>query len=311
MRGGCSSTWLVPLLWSEPLLEQTRATRPVVVGLGEVLWDFLPAGPRLGGAPANFAAHAGAMGANAFVVGAVGNDELGNRAISKLEQLSVGTKFLTRVDEPTGTVQVKLSDGQPTYLITENVAWDRCPWSPSLGEFAASVDAVCFGTLFQRAFRSRETLRQFLAATQNGCLRVFDVNLRQHDCSEETIEKSLKLANALKLNDGELPLVARAVRTNSQPEEFAKSMIERFELRLLMLTAGEKGSFLFTATESSYVEAAEVEVIDTIGAGDAFAAAAVMGLIGNRPLADFHQQASDYASGVCTTAGAMPKSTID
>jgi fructokinase len=140
---------------------------------------------------------------------------------------------------------------------------------------------------------------------------VFDVNLRQHDCSEETIEKSLKLANALKLNDGELPLVARAVRTNSQPEEFAKSMIERFELRLLMLTAGEKGSFLFTATESSYVEAAEVEVIDTIGAGDAFAAAAVMGLIGNRPLADFHQQASDYASGVCTTAGAMPKSTID
>ena len=290
------------------MLEPDNRSRSIVVGLGEVLWDILPSGPRLGGAPTNFAAYAAALGANACGVSAVGTDELGDRAESELKQLSVDTSYLSQVDAPTGTVQVDLSNGQPSYSITENVAWDKCSWSPTLGSFAASVDAVCFGTLFQRSAASRNTWKEFLGATAESCLRVFDVNLRQTFYSDDFVMESLKLANYLKLSNEELPEVARIVGMSCERETFAKSMMENFELQMLMLTAGKAGSFLFTSDESSYVESEDVDVIDTVGAGDAFAAAVVTGVLGNRPLAELHQTASKLAGSVCGIAGAMPKS---
>jgi len=288
------------------LPEPTNKFNPIVVGLGEVLWDILPTGPRLGGAPTNFAAHSGVLGANAFVVSAVGNDQLGDDAVAELTNQSVNDGHVARSDKPTGTVKVELSDGQPSYTIATDAAWDFVNWTKELESFASKVNAVSFGSLFQRSAVSQETTRKFLDATRDNCLRVFDVNLRQDFYSDDVITQSLKLADVAKLNEQELPTVAKAVGTTNDKDEFAEALLRKFELKMVMLTLGSEGSFLFTPGQQSFQKAMPVEVVDTVGAGDAFTAAVVMGMLLDQPIAKIHEKASEIAANACRFPGATP-----
>ena len=284
--------------------QKERDSNPVVTGLGEVLWDMFPDGSRLGGAPANFAAHAAALGADAFLVSAVGNDPLGDQTIEMLDRLQVNHDNVARNSHPTGTVEVEISGGNPVYDITTEVAWDFCIWNHVLEQLAESTDAVCFGTLFQRSETNRETTKRFLNATRPGCLRVFDVNLRQNFYSNEMIVESLKLANVLKLNEDELPVVANAIGIQCHFELSPKEILERFDLKMVALTCGSGGSHLFTPGGHDFCAAEPVNVIDTVGAGDSFTAAVVIGMLGDQPLEKLHQTASQNAAKVCGQAGA-------
>ena len=285
--------------------QKERDSNPVVAGLGEVLWDIFPDGSRIGGAPANFAAHAAALGANVFLVSAVGNDPLGNQTIEMLDQLNVNLDNVSRNEYPTGTVVVQISEGDPSYDITKNVAWDFCGWNHGLEQLADSVDAVCFGTLFQRSAASRETTQRFLNATKLDCLRVFDVNLRQNYYSDEIIAESLKLANVVKLNEEELPVVANAIGIDYEFASSPKEILERFDLKMIALTCGSEGSHLFTPSgNSDFCAAVPVSVIDTVGAGDSFTAAVVIGMLNHQPVPQFHQMASQIAARVCGQSGA-------
>lgn len=279
--------------------------KPIVAGLGEVLWDILPTSPRLGGAPANFAAHAAALGAEASLVSSIGSDTLGDQTIEILRRRNVETAFVSRNDDPTGTVQVDISGGEPSYTISKNVAWDQCLWGNSLEGFADSLDAVCFGTLFQRSAVSRKTTQRFLAATRPDCLRVFDVNLRQKFYSGEIIVDSLQAANILKLNDSELSIVAKAIGIDANTETFLPQVCERFDLELVALTCGANGSWLGDATTTHFCAATPVAVVDTVGAGDSFAAAVVFGLLNGQPIVEVHEKASQLAAKVCGYSGAV------
>lgn len=263
---------------------------PRVFALGEVLWDLLPTGPVLGGAPANFACHARALGAETTLVSRVGDDELG-REILRHFDVQVDPRL------PTGTVSVELTGGQPHYTIHENVAWDAI--APD--ERVREADAVCFGSLAQRSPISRTSIRQMLAATRANTLRVFDINLRQSFYSREVIEASLALANVLKLNDAELPVIE---------EMFALSGIEaiavRFSLRAIALTRGGEGSVLWADGVRSEHPGVTTIVSDTIGAGDSFTAALTLGLLAGRPLDRILDHASRVAAYVCSQAGATP-----
>src|SRR5262245_276043 len=217
-----------------------------IVGLGEMLWDVFPDGPRFGGAPANFACHAAMLGANSFVVSQVGADALGHQAVAALGGYGVNTEQVARSpDRPTGTVQVALdSAGKPRFTISENVAWDAIPWLASLAGLAARTDAVCFGTLAQRQATSRQTIRQFLEATRPDCLRIFDVNLRPPFVDPSTILDSLRLARAVKLNDDELPVVAALAGMSGSEIDMMRQLRERYDLQLVALTRGARGAAL-------------------------------------------------------------------
>lgn len=276
-----------------------------ILGFGEVLWDVFPDGERLGGAPANFAVHAASMGADAFLVSCVGRDQRGDEAIRMLQQRSVNTDFVSRCDKPTGAVEVALTDGQPKYTICEDAAWDHCPWNASLAALAGSLDAVCFGTLFQRSAASRQTLRKFLQLTREDCLRVFDVNLRQEFYDEETLLTSLGLANVLKLNDEELPVVAKITGIEAEPESASKALVAKYDLDLVALTCGSAGALLTNATEQNHCPALDVEVSDTVGAGDAFTASIVIGLLKLQAIETLNRNANQAAATACSRAGGM------
>ncbi len=286
--------------------DELNNQKPTIAGIGEVLWDLFPSGPRLGGAPANFAAHTANLGANAFIVSTVGDDVLGVEAIAKLQKQGISTEFISQNSKPTGTVEVILDSGQPTYSISENIAWDKCNWGQELASFAPTVDAVCFGTLFQRSATSRNTLCSFLNATNEDCLRVFDVNLRQHFYSEGIIVDSLQIANVLKLNDEELPIVAAAAQVVPDPLSAMRALQEKFSLKMVALTCGAKGSHLLTEKEHHFQTASLIEVVDTVGAGDAFTAAMVMGLVAGNTIDEINRHANEVASNACRTAGGMP-----
>jgi len=282
---------------------------PLVVGLGEVLWDVFPDGPRFGGAPANFACHAAALGAAAHVVSGVGTDALGDRAVAALESLGVDTGAVGRSAEyPTGTVEVVLDGtGQPRYEITTNVAWDHLEWSGALAALAARAEAVCFGTLAQRSAASRQTIRQFVAATPPAALRILDVNLRPPFVDSGVIRESLGLANVLKLNNEELPVVAAACGIAGPEDTLAGRLRERFNLAVVALTRGPRGAVLYSRTETSDSPGVPTEVVDTVGAGDAFTAAMAMGLLGGLDLATINRQACLRAAQVCAQPGAAPR----
>lgn len=283
--------------------------RPIVIGLGEILWDMLPEGRRLGGAPANFAYHSHALGAKGVVVTAVGGDVDGDEIFNSLAELEIETAYLERVEDyPTGTVSVELCrDGHASYTIHSPVAWDYIGWSESLSLLAKKCDAVCFGSLAQRSAVSQKTIRQFLQSTSDDCMRVFDVNIRQNYATEEIVRQSLKLANILKLNDEELPTVAAMLDiSDSDESEIVNELISSCYLSCVMLTKGSAGSVLYTKDEVSFCESQDVSVVDTVGAGDSFTAAAVMGLLEGKPLKDLHRRASKIADHVCTQSGATP-----
>jgi len=278
------------------------------VGLGEVLWDLLPADRQLGGAPANFAWHAQNLGARGIVASRVGDDVLGREVLDRLRELALEMAWVT-VDpvHPTGTVSVALSAaGVPCYTIHQDVAWDFIATDRRLLELAARADAVCFGSLAQRAPVSRAAIAGFLQATRPGCLRMFDVNLRQSFFSREVIEASLARSNLLKLNEEELPAVARLLGLAGDENTVLDALLRRYALRVVALTRGPHGSLLQTPSARSVHAGIPVRVVDTVGAGDAFTAAVVMGWLLGRDLDWINAQANRVASFVCSRPGATP-----
>ena len=288
--------------------EQVTDQRIRVAGLGEVLWDLLPGGKQLGGAPSNFAYHARALGAESVIVSAVGRDALGQEILERLASHGLSDNYIA-VEEslPTGTVDVRLDPrGRPEFVIHENAAWDSIRMTRPLQDLARGLSAICFGTLAQRSPISRSTIRDLIRSTPPGCIRVFDVNLRQKFYTPAIIQESLALSSLLKLNEEELREVARLCSLGGTEREILKELLQRFDLRMIALTRGERGSLLFTRTESSEVHPPEIEVADTVGAGDAFTAALTVGLLRKLPLEVLNRRAAALAGYVCTQEGAMP-----
>jgi fructokinase len=284
-----------------------------IVGIGEILWDVFPDGKQLGGAPANFVYHAQALGCVGFPVSAVGNDKLGREIQYQLGNIGLDQSYLI-VDEkhPTGTVTVALdTGGVPDFTIHEGVAWDYIPYSTHIEELAEKTDAVCFGSLAQRSEVTRDTIRNFLDATSDECLRVFDVNLRQSFYNEEVILSSLQRADIVKLNEKELPVVGGLCGIRESELESMKHFIDRFRLQLVVLTKGEKGSILMNSDEYSMSKAPVVDVVDTVGAGDAFTAAVVLGQLERDPLELISKKATMLSAYVCTQKGATPEFPVE
>jgi len=281
-----------------------------LVGLGEILWDMLPTGKQLGGAPANFAYHAQALGSKGIVVSCIGDDELGKEILSQLGGLGLDCGYIA-VDKAhrTGTVTVKLdAKGVPDFTIHENVAWDFIPLDAGLLELAARADAVCFGALCQRSDVSRDTVRRFLKETKPDCLRIFDINIRQSYYSKDIVGAMLDTSNILKLNDDELPLVAELLDIKGSESEILAELVARYRLRLVVLTKGAEGSRLYGPDGDSVCEGIPPEKIaDTVGAGDAFTAAVAVGLLKSDGLEQINAHANRVASFVCSQNGATPK----
>lgn len=291
-------------------LKNTSAmNKPLVIGMGEALWDVLPEGRKIGGAPANFAFHAGQAGMDARVVSAVGRDALGDETLLTLQQKGLNTDAVARVDFPTGVVQVTLSEGGiPQYDICEGVAWDNIPFTPALDELARNAQAVCWGSLAQRSEVSRNCIYRFLDAmpSEQGRLKVFDINLRQHFYSLDVIEASCQRANVLKINEEELVIVSELLRLGTpQVEQQCRLLMERFSLDMLVLTCGCNGSYIFTPVETSFRVTPLVQVADTVGAGDSFTATLVADLLKGAPVGVAHEHAVQLAAYVCTQQGAM------
>lgn len=280
----------------------------VIAGLGEVLWDMLPEGKKMGGAPANFAYHVSQFGLDSCVVSAVGDDELGDEIVRQLE--SKGLNMLVeRVPYPTGTVQVELDGvGIPQYEIKKNAAWDNIPCTQRLCELASRTRAVCFGSLAQRAEVSRTTIARFLDAMPHGddSLRVFDINLRQNFFTAEIIDNSLRLSNIFKINDEELITVSKMFGLTGGMQECCRQLLVRYGLKMLILTCGVNGSYVFTPDGVSFRETPAVEVADTVGAGDSFTAAFISSIIKGKTVEEAHRTAVDVSAFVCTQRGAMP-----
>ena len=281
----------------------------VFVGIGEVLWDLLPGGRQVGGAPANFAYHAKSLGIGAQVVSCVGSDELGDEILAHLDRLGLGHEHIAVDREhPTGTVSVQLDAlGKPAYVIHEQVAWDYLSLLPQTLGLAARTDAVCYGSLAQRSPASRLAIRDFLAATRPECLRVFDVNLRQHYYNVDTIAVALEAADVLKLNDEELPVIARLLSIRGTVEEMLGALCRCYNLKLIALTEGDRGSLLFSPRVCSRHAGLRTAVVDTVGAGDAFTAVLAFGLLSGASLDSINEQANRVASFVCSRAGATPE----
>lgn len=278
-----------------------------IVGLGEALWDCLPDGKKLGGAPANFAYHAGQFGFDTLAVSALGEDTLGEETIAALEEHKLNY-LMPRIPYPTGTVQVTLDEqGIPTYNIREGVAWDNIPFTPEIEEVAKTCQAVCFGSLAQRSVVSRETIGKFLDATPSDCVKIFDINLRQSFFTKEIIEASMRRCNILKINDEELVVVSRMFELPDLNEEKrCKQLIKDYNLDILVLTCGTNGSYVFTADKSYYQPTPKVEVADTVGAGDSFTGSFCAALLKGKSIPEAHELAVKVSAFVCTQNGAMP-----
>jgi fructokinase len=284
-------------------------TQPVVVGLGEALWDVLPDGDHFGGAPANVALHAAALGADAWLISAVGRDARGAAALDRLDAAGVQRGAVAELgDHPTGVVRVTLNvSGHPVYDIAAESAWDYMPWSATVQAVAGKADAIAFGSLAQRAPVSRATIRRAVQATRDTTWRLFDVNLRQSYYDAEMVTASLELANAVKLNDEELPVVARLCgMAETAPVDQLRALCERFDLRLGALTRGPCGSVVATPDRVCESPAAPTVVADTVGAGDAFTATLLIGVLAGRPLDEVSRRANAVAAYVCSQSGATP-----
>jgi fructokinase len=282
---------------------------PVVVGLGEVLWDRFPDGDRLGGAPANFAFHAGQLGARAKLVSRVGLDSDGDRLLVALAEERVDRKFLQKdAQHQTGLVRVKFTDGQPIYDIVRPVAWDFLNWTAEIAALAKAADAVAFGTLAQRNEKSRATIQRFIHAVPLEAFRLFDVNLRQHFYNRGVIEFGLDNATLLKLNGDELTVLAEMFHWGGAHEEqVIELLLKNHALKGVAVTHGENGCHLYYDGEMVRSAAPKTEVRDTVGAGDAFSAALVMGLLRNEPLQVVADRANEIGAYVASQAGGMPR----
>ena len=279
-----------------------------VVGIGEVLWDVLPEGKKLGGAPANFAYHVSQFGLNSRVVSAIGNDKLGAEIERDFSEKGL-EGIIEKVAYPTGTVQVSLDDnGVPNNTIKENVAWDNIPFTTALKELAQHTCAVSYGSLAQRNIVSRETIHAFLdAMPKGGAYKIFDINLRQNFYTKDIICESLERCNVLKINDEELVAVSRLFGyPGIDLQDKCWILLAKYDLKMLILTCGVNGSYVFTPGHVSFVETPKVAVADTVGAGDSFTAAFVSAVLRGLSVSEAHKLAVNVSAYVCTQNGAMP-----
>lgn len=279
-----------------------------VIGIGELLWDVLPEGKKMGGAPANFAYHINNTGCMADIISSVGDDEDGNELIDALLNRGLQTHLVQKNSiSPTGTVSVSLDDkGNPSYIIHENVAWDNIEFVNALEENLGLTDAICFGSLAQRNTVSAETIRECLKSVNANCLRIFDINLRQQFYSPEIIVESLHMTDVLKINEDEIRVIADLFDLGKDENNILNDLTDEFNLKLIALTKGADSSVLFSQNEISTVRTPEVGVVDTVGAGDSFTAVLVAGLLKGDALRSIHQKAVDVSAWVCTMPGATP-----
>lgn len=281
-----------------------------IIGMGEALWDMLPDGKKIGGAPANFAYHMSQLGFDSCVVSAIGNDASGDEIVEVFRAKSLDHQ-LERVGFSTGMVLVTLdAEGVPCYEIKEGVAWDNIPFTQTLQDLALATRAVCFGSLAQRSAVSRETINRFLDAMPDGegQYKIFDINLRQHFYTKEIIEDSFRKCNILKINDDELVVVAHLFGYPATDfQETCQMLIEQYNLRMLILTCGTNGSYVFAPGEISFFETPKVLIADTVGAGDSFTAAFCASILKGKSIREAHKLAVDVSAYICTQSGAMPR----
>ncbi len=281
----------------------------IVVGMGEALWDVLPEGKKIGGAPANFAYHVSQFGLPSCVVSAIGDDALGKEIIENFTSKGLD-QLIAEVPYPTGTVQVEIDQtGIPLYDIKENVAWDNIPYTEHLDALAKRTKAVCFGSLAQRNVVSRETINHFLDTMpkDDDSLIVFDVNLRQGFYNKEILCKSMQNCNILKINDEELITVSRMFGyPGIDLQDKCWILLGKYNLKMLILTCGINGSYVFTPGNVSFQPTPKVEVADTVGAGDSFTAAFIASILKGKSVTDAHTIAVKTSAYVCTQKGAMP-----
>jgi fructokinase len=284
-----------------------RHTNKTIVGLGEILWDILPTGKVLGGAPANFACIASQFGLNGYVVSAIGNDLPGKEILDRLAQKQLNF-LIENVDFPTGTVLVTVDGkGVPQYEICEGVAWDNIPFTRRSEELARTCDAVCFGSLAQRNAVSCNSILHFLELVPEDALKIFDINLRNHFYSKEIIENSLQNANILKINDEEVSIIATLFDWKGSEEEICTKIMTDYSLKIVVETKGATGSYVLTPNETSYLATPKVHVADTVGAGDSFTASFVVALLNGESIRNAHKLAIEVSAYVCTQHGAMPQ----
>ncbi len=278
-----------------------------IAGIGELLYDVLPSGKQLGGAPANFTFHAQRLGLDAYSVSAVGKDADGRAIINELTRAGLSTKYIQQVNFPTGTAQVLLNaGGTPHFTISENVAWDHIQWTNELSILATQVDAVCFGSLAQRSPYSCESIWQFLQHTRTDCLRIFDINLRQHYYSRDIIELSLQSANVVKLNEDELEVLKELLDLPKSPKTALSALRDRYKLKYIALTRGAEGSMLMDDQTCCDCPGFPATVVDTVGAGDSFTAFLAYGILHQLPLDRINRLTNQLAAYVCSQAGATP-----
>ena len=280
-----------------------------VVGLGEVLWDMLPSGKQLGGAPANFAYMANVLGDKGVVASRVGNDDLGREALQTMDRLGITTCYVQDDPfRPTGTVDVRVdAAGQPEFNIAESVAWDALEWTPRWAELAASTHVLCFGSLAQRSPTSRATIHRFLEAAPAATLRVFDVNLRHTFFTKEILLQGLQLAHLVKLNDQELPRISILLGLGGSNEiEQAQRLRDTYNLRLVCVTRGSRGSLLVAESQIAEHPGFRIQVADAVGAGDAFTACLAHYYLRHAPLDEINERANRLAAWVATQVGATP-----
>jgi fructokinase len=280
-----------------------------IVAIGETLWDIFPNERTPGGAPANFAYHAAQQGMEAHIVSAVGNDLLGKELLTFLKSKNLSSKYIYVSDQyPTGTVQVSMTDGIPSYNITEHTAWDNIPCFDEMNALAAKADAACFGSLACRSKQSRETIFKFLEATHKDCLKVFDINLRQHYYTRELIEKAFEMTNILKLNDEEIKTVASCFELTGNTNEIISFLRDTYQFKAVILTKGAEGASYFSDEGVfSCKPAASEKPVSTVGCGDSFTATLISRLLyGDSPRSAMNS-AEKVASFVSTQPGAMPE----
>jgi len=283
--------------------------KDIVVGMGEALFDCLPEGKKIGGAPANFAYHVSQFGFKSCVVSAVGNDEDGDEILRIFNQRGLNMQ-IERVPFPTGTVQVTLDEkGVPTYDIKQGVAWDNIPFTDELKELAHQTRAVCFGSLAQRNTVSHDTIVRFLEEMPEDAdtLKIFDINLRQNFYTAELLEESMSRCNVLKINDEELELVSRMFGYHPiSQENKCWILLAKYNLKMLILTCGTDGSYVFTPGKISFQPTPRVVVADTVGAGDSFTGSFTAAILAGKPVPEAHKLAVEVSAFVCTQSGAMP-----
>ena len=288
---------------------------PAILSFGEVLWDLFPDGECFGGAPANFASHAAILGGSVRIVSAVGDEGHGRGAVEVLRSHGVDTQLVQTIPGvPTGTVGVQLDlAGEPRFTIHENAAWEHIAWTPQIERVIGDSDAVYFGTLGQRGVKSRETIRRAMAfAKAANTPRLLDVNLRAPWFDDATIRESVQLASILKLSDEELGPVSHAcgVAAGGASEHVLREILQHARLDLVIMTCGAEGALLVSRDGVVRQPGIPVKVCDTVGAGDAFAAAFLMGILQELPHDEILRSACARASLVCSLPGAVPRGLL-